>query len=176
MDHSLLNRRVTVYSPFHHRNDSNDENLAIKQKDPLNIYKKVYSLDQKKKVEVIIKIKQEESEQLKIFTIRQVAFNTNAEYNITNLRHQNIVKILEIYKYSQNVYIISELIDISLVQIRCLYTYINEKQLSSIIKQMFEVILYLTSKQRIHPKIRLQNLLINRDGCLKLSKFTSGCI
>jgi len=172
--HLNLNRRVTTYNPFQKKiSNSNKENLAIRRGDPLNIYKKVYPLDEEKQAEVIVKIEQEKHEQLKNFTLRKVLFSAEAEYNITNLQHPNIVEILEIYKYKRDVYIISELIDISLVQIRCLYTYISEKQLSSIMKQMLEAILYLTSEQRMHPKIELQNLLINKDGCLKLSRFTS---
>ena len=95
---------------------------------------------------MVIKIKLVEHEKRKNLTIREVTFSTEVERNIKNLQHQNFIKILEFYEHNQNIYVISKLIDISLVQLCYLYIYISEKQLSSITKQLLDAILYLTSQ------------------------------
>jgi serine/threonine protein kinase len=96
------------------------------------------------------------------------------EYEIAStLNHKNVIKIVEYVTDSDTPFIVLEL-----------FSEINLKQalrrgpepiafmLSSIIEQSVESLYYLHSKGYVHCDIKPDNLLINREGLVKLIDFT----
>jgi len=96
------------------------------------------------------------------------------EYEIAStLNHKNVIKIVEYVTDADTPFIVLEL-----------FSEINLKQalrrgpepiafmLSSIIEQSVESLYYLHSKGYVHCDIKPDNLLINREGLVKLIDFT----
>jgi len=91
----------------------------------------------------------------------------------SNLNHKNIIKLIEYCTDSETPFIVLEL-----------FSEINLKQalrrgpepitfmLTSMVEQIVETLYYFHSKGYVHCDIKPDNILVNRDGTIKLIDFT----
>ncbi|KAM3171902.1 hypothetical protein ACTXT7_015638 [Hymenolepis weldensis] len=95
------------------------------------------------------------------------------------IRHENVVKIYDVVKCeeSRKIGIVLEYIDFSLPSfMNRIKTRLTEYQVRYLIYQLLCGVKYLHAAGIIHRDLKLGNLLLHRDGQLKITDFGSSCI
>ena len=88
--------------------------------------------------------------------------------------HKNIITIYEAYEYNFSIWIVEELMVCSLSElIQSNKGKINEDVLGYIIKEVCSAIAVLHNNHRIHRDIKSENILISKDGAIKLADLGS---
>lgn len=92
------------------------------------------------------------------------------EFIVTKLSvHPNIIEFYKIYEYSDEIWIIQELMELSLTAILSKITPIPWPIISYIIKEILEALVYMHNKHRIHRDMKSDNILIDSKGGVKLA-------
>lgn len=153
----------------------------IKKTKPETIYKKLYKLDEGSvgKVYLIEKIDNQEKFALKIIKITDQTPIENIENEIrilSSCEHKNIVKFIECFQVKEKLWIIMEYMNGGkLTNLLVEYSF-KENQIATILREVLLAVEYLHSNQLIHRDIKSDNILINKNGEIKLSDFGFCCI
>jgi len=97
----------------------------------------------------------------------------NKEISIlSNLNHPNIIKLFDSFSDNYNNYILQEYCDgHSLKHLIEKRGKIHESEVSKIINQVVEALIYLHENRIIHRDIKLDNILLSSNGVVKLIDF-----
>lgn len=99
---------------------------------------------------------------------------------LSKLKHENIVRFIDCFSTSENVYLVVELVDgTSLYELlkKQSNRRISESSARSIIKQVLLGLKYCHNRCVAHRDIKLENVIIAKDGSVKLIDFGfSTCI
>lgn len=99
---------------------------------------------------------------------------------LSKLKHENIVRFIDCFSTSENVYLVVELVDgTSLYELlkKQSNRRISESSARSIIKQVLQGLKYCHNRCVAHRDIKLENVIIAKDGSVKLIDFGfSTCI
>ncbi|CAL1298334.1 unnamed protein product [Larinioides sclopetarius] len=87
------------------------------------------------------------------------------------LDHPNIVKLYNVVKNKEAIYLILELCDCSLADYVKKRNCIREEDVYYIFKQIVDGVQYLHSKQVIHRDLTLRNILLTKDMQVKIADF-----
>ncbi|MCE3017773.1 MAG: serine/threonine-protein kinase [Pirellula sp.] len=91
----------------------------------------------------------------------------------SNLNHKNIIKLIEYCTDSETPFIVLELFsEINLKQALRRGPEPISYMLTSMVEQIVESLYYFHSKGYVHCDIKPDNILVNRDGMIKLIDFT----
>jgi serine/threonine protein kinase len=91
----------------------------------------------------------------------------------SNLNHKNIIKLIEYCTDSETPFIVLELFsEINLKQALRRGPEPISYMLTSMVEQIVESLYYFHSKGYVHCDIKPDNILVNRDGTIKLIDFT----
>ncbi|KAM0676354.1 hypothetical protein GVAV_000319 [Gurleya vavrai] len=98
----------------------------------------------------------------------------NSEYCIlNNLDNENIVKLIEIIEYKNEWYAILEYCEFGSLFKICNNSILPVNLIEKYFIQLINGIFYLHSRGIAHKDIKLENLLIDSNDCLKISDFTT---
>lgn len=91
------------------------------------------------------------------------------EFALTKLcKHCNIIEFYSIYEFDKKIWILQELMDISLAKLLSQDRMMPEAIIIFILKEVLFAINFIHKKQRIHRDIKSDNVLISFDGRIKL--------
>lgn len=91
---------------------------------------------------------------------------------LKNLKHPNILELLEIVHTGTSIYLVFEYLDQDLKKaLEATQAGLTEKVAKSYLLQLLKGIAYCHSRHILHRDIKLQNLLVNKDGTVKLADF-----
>jgi serine/threonine protein kinase len=103
----------------------------------------------------------------------EIAFLKHEFEIASNLNHKNIIKLVEYVTDADTPFIVLELFsEINLKQAMRKGPEPIAYMLASIIEQISEALYYFHSKGYVHCDIKPDNILVNRDGLVKLIDFT----
>lgn len=91
---------------------------------------------------------------------------------LKNLRHPNILKLQEVIHTGTSLYLVFEHLDQDLKRALASTTSgLGERVAKNYIWQLLKAISYCHSRRIIHRDLKLQNLLVNNNGVIKLADF-----
>lgn len=91
---------------------------------------------------------------------------------LKNLRHPNILELCEVIHTGNSLYLVFELLDKDLKQIlEETPSGLPERVCKNYLWQLLKAIAYCHSRRILHRDLKLQNLLVNKDGTIKLADF-----
>lgn len=91
---------------------------------------------------------------------------------LKNLRHPNILELCEVIHTGNSLYLVFELLDKDLKQtLEETTAGLPEKVCKNYLWQLFKGIAFCHSRRILHRDLKLQNLLVNNDGTIKLADF-----
>lgn len=124
-------------------------------------YAKVYEAfdSDKKKVVAMKKIELNEREGMPSTALREISI-------LKTLRHKNVIELLQVIHREDVLILIFEYIDYDLMK------YIeNHGNTLSLIKQLVSGVYYLHTHNTIHRDLKPTNILVTREGVLKIADF-----
>lgn len=129
-------------------------------------YGKVYRVKQKetKYVQALKKIKIDKNTGFPFTTIREIKI-------MKKLKHKNIVNLLDVYIRYESMYIVMEYFPYDLSALIQSKTALTDNQIKSFSYQLLEAVRYIHSFGLVHRDIKSSNILIERNGLLKLADF-----
>uniref|UniRef100_A0A493T2D4 non-specific serine/threonine protein kinase n=1 Tax=Anas platyrhynchos platyrhynchos TaxID=8840 RepID=A0A493T2D4_ANAPP len=87
------------------------------------------------------------------------------------LRHPNIVRMLDSFETEQEVVVVTEYAEGELFQILEDDGSLPEEQVQAIAAQLVSALYYLHSHRILHRDMKPQNILLGKDGVIKLCDF-----
>jgi len=94
---------------------------------------------------------------------------------IATSAHPNIVEYIETYDMAEELWVVMEYMSggslYDLVKLHLTGIILTEEHVSYAIKQVLEALAFLHSKSRIHRDIKVDNILLDKDGSVKLADF-----
>ena len=91
---------------------------------------------------------------------------------LKQLRHDNIVSLLEVFRRKRKLYLVFEYVESTLLEeLERHPEGLDATETKKIMWQLVKVLEYLHSHQVIHRDIKPENLLLSRAGVLKLCDF-----
>jgi len=94
---------------------------------------------------------------------------------IATSAHPNIVEYVETYDMGEELWVVMEYMSggslYDLVKLHFSGICLNEFHVSYAIKQVLEALAFLHKKSRIHRDIKVDNILLDKDGSIKLADF-----
>eukprot|EP01023_Acetabularia_acetabulum_P037873 TRINITY_DN3615_c1_g1_i10.p1 TRINITY_DN3615_c1_g1~~TRINITY_DN3615_c1_g1_i10.p1 ORF type:complete len:311 (-),score=36.39 TRINITY_DN3615_c1_g1_i10:1195-2127(-) len=90
---------------------------------------------------------------------------------LQELHHANIVPVYKVFRNLQNTYLLIELMDYNLSDILYKAPTPSKQYFKLVLYQMLQGLQYLHSQNIIHRDIKPDNILISRDGSVKLADF-----
>ena len=85
-------------------------------------------------------------------------------------KHKNIVEFIEAFEFNGNIYIVTELLSLSLAQLVVNRPgQIPENLISYICQEILKGLAFLHSNHRIHRDIKSDNILLSLDGSIKIA-------
>lgn len=96
---------------------------------------------------------------------------THNEINILkSINHENIVKYIDSFENSKNIYLIMELCNDGNLESFILHNQLSEKDIISLFKQIISGFIYLHNHKILHRDVKPSNLLLNNNK-VKISDF-----
>lgn len=86
------------------------------------------------------------------------------------VKHPNLIDCIESFYFQNNFWIIQDLMQWTLTQL-VLNIRMDENYIAFIAKNILEGLLYLHSQYRIHRDLKSDNILLDKEGNLKLGDF-----
>jgi len=91
---------------------------------------------------------------------------------LKNLNHPNILRLHEIIHTGSSLFLLFEFLDQDLKKtLDSTAAGLSVKQAKNYMLQLFKAISYCHSRRILHRDLKLQNLLVNKDGTIKLADF-----
>lgn len=91
---------------------------------------------------------------------------------LKNLKHPNILELLDVIHTGTNLYLVFEFVDQDLKRkLDASPAGFSEKVTKNYMWQLFKAIAFCHSRRILHRDLKLQNLLVNKDGTIKLADF-----
>jgi len=91
---------------------------------------------------------------------------------LKKLNHQNIVKLLDVFKKNQNLFLVLEYLETDLEKIIAgSKSPIPQHQIASYLKQILECVSYLHENKILHRDLKPSNMFVSKDGILKCGDF-----
>lgn len=91
---------------------------------------------------------------------------------LKNLKHPNIIELFEIIHTGSSIYLVFECLDQDLKKsLDETSNGLPERTVKNYMWQLFKAISYCHARNILHRDLKLQNLLVNRDGTIKLADF-----
>lgn len=91
---------------------------------------------------------------------------------LKNLKHPNILELHEIVHTGTSIYLVFEYLDQDLKKaLESTQSGLTEKTAKSYLWQLLKGIAFCHSRRVLHRDLKLQNLLVNKDGVIKLADF-----
>lgn len=153
----------------------------IQKKNPELIYHKLFKLDEgaSGKVYLVEKIQTKEKFALKVIKITNQTPLDSIENEISILSacdHPNIVKFVECFQSHEKLWIVMEYMNGGkLTNLLTEYSF-KETQTATILKEVLKAVDYLHKNSLIHRDIKSDNILISKEGDIKLSDFGFCCV
>lgn len=97
----------------------------------------------------------------------------NEIYMLSILNHKNIVNFIEAYNDNDKIVLIMEYIDGYTLYDKIKFYQYNENELSHIISEILNGLIYIHKKKILHRDIKLTNIMINNDNNIKIIDFNS---
>jgi serine/threonine protein kinase len=97
----------------------------------------------------------------------------------SSLRHPNIIQFCDLVEDSTHVYVFLEYAEQGDLFNLCLgrspKVRLTEEQVSSVVREIIEALIYLHDKNVFHGDLKPENILVTRDGHVKLGDFGLAC-
>ncbi|KAL3277345.1 hypothetical protein HHI36_012696 [Cryptolaemus montrouzieri] len=90
---------------------------------------------------------------------------------LKNLKHSSIVELLDVMYSTDKLYLVFEYLDLDLKNIWITQKSLSRELIRSYMKQLVEGMAYLHTRTILHRDLKPQNLLIDREGHIKLADF-----
>lgn len=91
---------------------------------------------------------------------------------LKNLKHPNVLELFEVIHTGSSIYLVFEYLDQDLKKtLESTDNGIPDKTVKSYLWQLLKGIAFCHSRRIIHRDLKLQNLLVNKDGTVKLADF-----
>jgi len=91
---------------------------------------------------------------------------------LKNLKHPNILELYEVVHTGTSIYLVFEFLDQDLKRaLEETKSGLEEKLAKGYLLQLFKGIAYCHSRRILHRDLKLQNLLVNKEGVIKLADF-----
>lgn len=144
-----------------------NDNYKFMEKVGEGAYGMVYK-GMNKNTEEVVAIKKirllEKEEGIPAFAIRECSM-------LKELRHPNIVNLIDVFFFEEKIYFILEYLKADLRT----YMDLHEKMDSALIKsytyQIFQALMFCHQRRVLHRDLKPHNLLINESGCIKIADF-----
>ena len=92
--------------------------------------------------------------------------------SLKHLSHPNIVKLKEVIRQQDELYFVFEYLDQNIYQLtKDRNKFLPEAQIRNIIFQIFQGLAYMHKNGYFHRDMKPENLLVTRDGIVKLADF-----
>jgi len=141
--------------------------LSLKRSSPWDSYAKDYRRDLGGSVLIVYK-RQATSQLFAMKDIPKVETDLAVQV-LRKVRHEYLVCPYEVFEDKSTAYIIFEYMAVSLDNINSSALHPNELQVSTIIRQVLNGIAFLASKGMMHGNITCGNVLISREGDVKIA-------
>jgi len=90
---------------------------------------------------------------------------------MSSCNHKNIVKYYGTYSKGSDLWLVMELIEYGKLTDLLMKTRFDEAQIAAVLKETLEALKYLHETKRIHRDIKSDNILIGKEGAIKLADF-----
>lgn len=91
---------------------------------------------------------------------------------LTTLRHENVIRLCEVIDTSSKVYLVMEFArGGELLEYISKKRVLSERETNRIVHQMVDGIDYCHKKNVIHRDLKLENVLLDESGCIKIADF-----
>ncbi|KAJ5569139.1 hypothetical protein N7450_011625 [Penicillium hetheringtonii] len=165
-------KAIRLISPNSQRQDtmkwegSIDASLPIQDESPWDTFRKYYECDLAGPVAVSVRISGDRA----VRAVRQYPKEDSEQVlqALRSLRHRNLASIVEIYRFSNSIYTLSNFDPLVLDHIVACKAFPNEQELAAIMSQLIAGLSYLVACSFHHPSLICSNVLMNLHGEVKI--------